>query len=143
MRLAVEWSSMQQLGFLLKSMVLGCCIGCVLDISGGIWRGKKHRHKMYVSDVVCCILAAVITFFGALVITDGQLHPVLFAGIIFGVIAEHFVVGRWLSLFVYKFLKQLRALAPKMVEKCVRLVQLLAVVVRNIGAKGRKRAKNQ
>lgn len=133
---------MQQLGFVLKSMVLGCCIGCMLDISGGFWRGKQYRYKMCIADVICCIIAAVITFFGALVITDGQLHPVLFVGIFWGVLAEHFIIGRWLSLVVYKFHRFINALVSKLTLKCKLFGQLVAPIFSNAWLKGRKRKKN-
>ena len=138
----MEWSSVQQLGFVLKSVFLGCCIGCMLDISGGFWRGKQYRYKMYIADVICCILAAVITFFGALVITDGQLHPVLFIGISGGVLAEHFIVGRWLSLAVYKFRRFFNVLVSKLTLKCERFGRLIALVFSNAWLKGHKRGKN-
>lgn len=134
---------MQQLGFVPKSMVLGCCIGCILDISSGFWRGKKYRLKLYVSDVVCCALAAVITLFGSLVITDGQLHPMLFVGVVLGVIAEHCLVGRWLSLIICKAKRHLRAWAYKISEKCAVGLRLFDSAVSRMWIKGRKRLKNE
>lgn len=139
----MEWSSLQQLGFVLKSMVLGCCIGCVLDISGGFWRGKKHRRRMYAADVFCCVLSAVITFFGALVITDGQLHPMLFVGIIPGVFAEHLIVGRWLSLIVYKIHRLLHFLASAMTEKCQHMGRMFGTFASEMRSKRRIRPKKQ
>ena len=93
---------MQQLNVLLQSTALGGGIGTLFDVCGGFWRGKKYRRQMFLTDVVLCALSAVITFFGALIVADGQLHPVLFVGILLGVVAEHYAVGRWLGFLSFK-----------------------------------------
>lgn len=127
----MEWSGLRQLGVALKSVVPGCYIGFMLDVSTGFWRGKKYRHKIFLADIICCILAAVITFFGALVITDGQFHPVLFVGILIGLLVEHFVVGRWLSYLFCKLHKLLRILASRTAHIYAIFGRLLGSVVGN------------
>jgi len=98
----MEWSGEQQLGFLFSSAVLGMGIGLLFDVISGFWRGKKYQRQLYAADALLGVAAAVITFFGALIIMDGQLHPVLFCGILLGFFLEHYIIGRWLSLGLWK-----------------------------------------
>lgn len=57
------------------------------------------------TDIVFGPLAAVITFFGALAIMDGHLHPLLLCGVFFGMVAEHVCLGVWIC----KLLRHMRA----------------------------------
>lgn len=98
----MEWSGEQQLGFLLRSAAVGIGIGLLFDVISGFWRGKKYRRQLYAADAILGVVAALITFFGALIIMDGQLHPVLFCGVLLGMLSEHYIVGRWLSFFLWK-----------------------------------------
>ena len=98
----MEWSGMQQLSFVPKGAVIGMMVGLLLDISSGYWRGKRYRKHLFVSDVILCAVAAVMTFFGALVFTDGYLHPVLLGGVLMGIAVAHYLLGRWLSFLFYK-----------------------------------------
>ena len=104
----MEWSGAQQFDLVYKGALLGCIIGVLLDVTGGFWRGKSYRWQLFVSDFVVSIIAAMITFFGSLVISDGHLHPVLFVGMLGGALIEHYAIGRWLLVTLFKAHKLLK-----------------------------------
>ncbi len=89
----MEWTGRQQLLFLLQSAGLGFLIGLLFEGITGIGRVCRRRWCVFVLDALFGLLAALITFFGALAIMDGQLHPLLFAGELVGFLAEHSSVG--------------------------------------------------
>ena len=95
----MEWSGGQQISFLLQSIGLGIAQGLLLDVLTGFARIPKH-HRWLWTDVLFGPLAALITFFGALVIMDGQLHPLLLFGTFSGMLLEHISVGRCICRFV-------------------------------------------
>lgn len=51
-------------------------------------------------DIVCSVLFAMITFFAALVIMDGHLHPILFGGMSIGFAFVHFLCGHYIAYAV-------------------------------------------
>lgn len=93
----MEWNGKQQLLFLIQSSVIGNIVGLLFDGISGYFRGRSYRNCLFVADVFLGLVAAIITFFGALVITDGYLHPVLFVGVGIGFVSEHYLLGQWLS----------------------------------------------
>lgn len=96
----IEWTGQQQLLLLLQSAGLGCLIGAVFDLTTGLERGIGRRWLVWLLDGLFGVTAALITFFGALAIMDGRLHPLLFGGILCGFLAEHTAVGRYMSRLV-------------------------------------------
>ncbi len=97
----MEWNGKQQLLFLMQSSVIGIIVGLLFDGISGYFRGRSYRNCLFVADVLLGLVAAIITFFGALVITDGYLHPVLFVGSGIGFVSEHYLLGQWLSLWFH------------------------------------------
>ena len=93
----MEWSGLQQLSFVPKGALIGMIIVVLLDVTGGYWRGRRYRICLFLSDLFLCAVAAVITFFGSLVFSDGYLHPVLLCGVVLGAIGGHYLLGRWLA----------------------------------------------
>ena len=89
----MEWTGRQQIWFLLQSAVLGFLQGFLLDLLSGVCAGGRQRWRWL--DVLFGPIAGVITFFGALVIMDGQLHPILFGGVFVGMFLEHRMIGVW------------------------------------------------
>ena len=126
----MEWSGMQQLSFLPKGAVLGIMIGMLLDVSGGYWRGKRYRTRLFISDVLTCALSAVITIFGALIFGDGYLHPVLFIGVLIGAVMEHGLLGRWLAFALYKIHGRLRWGMRKLAVGMEKIVQICISVAK-------------
>lgn len=110
----VEWSGVQPLTFLLYSVLPGFIIGLLFDIGGGWWRGKKYRKRLWLADALLGLPAAIITLFGALIITDGQLHPTLFCGMLLGFLAEHYTCGRLLTFLLHRGSYSLRTGAKKL-----------------------------
>ena len=92
----MEWTGWQQISFLLYSVLLGCGQGLLLDVITGIIHFKRGKRLLW-SDVIFGPLAAVITFLGALVIMDGQLHPLLLCGVLLGMVCEHVLIGVWIG----------------------------------------------
>ena len=90
----VEWTGRQQLLFLLQSGGVGFLLGLLFDILTAVGRVGCRRWRQFLLDALFGIPAALITFFGALSIMDGELHPLLFVGIIVGLLAEHASLGK-------------------------------------------------
>ena len=88
----MEWSGQQQIQRLLQCVVLGTLQGFLLDILTGVACVRKRRKWLW-TDVLFGPIAAIITFFGALVIMDGQLHPILLLGVFGGMALEHVSMG--------------------------------------------------
>lgn len=109
----MEWSYWQPISFLFECIPCGVLLGFLFEITSGFVHCSSKKVIRYVWDGIYGVLAAVITFFCALVIMDGQLHPVLLMGLLFGFLIEHFSVGRLLKrgmvLVVYSF-RYLKAL---------------------------------
>lgn len=95
----LEWGGAQQLLLLLRCGVIGLGFGVAFDLMTGLWRGAT-RSKRFVVDVVFCLLAALVTFYCSLILTDGKMHPILFMGLLAGALLEHLSVGRWVSKWV-------------------------------------------
>ena len=100
---SMEWTGQQQIQFLLRSIILGVLQGLCLDLITSLLAGRKRRRWLW-TDVLFGPLAAIITFFGALVIMDGQLHPLLFLGIALGMLAEHVTIGTLISFLLLSFI---------------------------------------
>ncbi len=104
----MEWTGNQQLWFLLQSCGVGGAVGVLFDVLTGWGRASVKRYMVFLLDVVFGLLAALITFFAALVITNGRMHPLLFAGVLMGMLAEHFLIGRFISRLIRHCVRALR-----------------------------------
>ena len=91
---AVEWSGWQQIVFIFECIPIGTILGFLFEINSSFVRLSARKSTKYFLDSLFGLLASVVTFFTALVIMDGQLHPILFLGIGFGFFCEHIVLGR-------------------------------------------------
>lgn len=98
----MEWSKSEQILFLFQSAIVGMLIGAVFDWLSGWYRERRYRKKLFFADILFGAVSAIGTFFGALVIMDGQLHPLLFFGGLLGLLMEHYVMGKWASRYVSK-----------------------------------------
>lgn len=92
----MEWTGEQQITFLLESFCLGIMQGFLFDAISGLGRGQRKSLRA-ILDVVLGPLAALNTFFGALIIMDGQLHPLLLTGCGCGMLVEHLLLGNLVS----------------------------------------------
>lgn len=104
----MEWTGWQQVQFYLESLPWGMLVGLLFDINSGIIRTKVRMTGAVLLDSVFGVLAAGITFFGALVIMDGQLHPLLFCGILSGFLLEHYTVGKAVAFCLARGVRALR-----------------------------------
>ncbi len=118
----MEWTGRQQTFFLLQSVVLGVMQGFALDVVTGFVSSSKRKRWLW-TDIVFGPLAAVVTFFGALVVMDGQLHPLLLFGVFLGMAAEHIVVGVWMG----RAIRRTRCLARKSLQMGYGLISQIAV----------------
>ncbi|MBQ8683996.1 MAG: spore cortex biosynthesis protein YabQ [Clostridia bacterium] len=91
----VEWTGQQQLLFLLQSSGVGVLLGLLFEMLTAVGRTTGGRWRQFLLDALFGIPAALVTFFGALAIMDGELHPLLFVGVAVGFLTEHMSVGRW------------------------------------------------
>lgn len=98
--MGIEWSGQQQLLFFVRSVVVGLMIGVLFDVFTGWGRIKRSKTKTFLLDVAFCLISSVITFFAALIIMNGQLHPLLLFGIALGVVVVHISVGQIISSVV-------------------------------------------
>lgn len=101
---------------LLSCFLVGVVVGLLFDMVCGVGRAVQ-RKILFLLDVTLGPLFSIITFFASLVITDGNLYPLLFTGLLFGFLVEHMTVGRGVSWGVSQLLRLLKS-----VEKFVRRV---------------------
>ncbi len=86
----MEWTWRQQLIMLLQSSGVGFLLGILYDFVTTIGRVKRFsRPIVFTMDALLGLLAAVVTFYFALVITGGYMHPFLFVGVSLGALTEH------------------------------------------------------
>lgn len=140
----MEWTGWEQVRFLMESIVVGIGQGLFIDIVTGIAHGSKRKRWLW-TDVVCGPIAAVITFFGALVIMDGQLHPLLLFGVFLGMLAEHIAVGSRLERMIRRTLGWVKqgtrmgfGCTVRFIGKCVRLVKRIPIEKPKRPKKGEK-----
>ncbi len=96
----MEWTGQQQIAMLVQSGGVGLLLGVVYDMFFAAGR-RNTRPAVFIRDALFGLVAALITFFCALAITDGKMHPLLFAGSGLGMAAEHYSVGRALRWCIY------------------------------------------
>lgn len=96
MRGSLELTGWQQLSLCVQSLPWGMVIGVIFDVNSGIIRARNRDKWTVLLDAGFGVLAAVITFFGALVLLDGQMHPLLLFSILIGFLLEHYTFGRLL-----------------------------------------------
>lgn len=102
----MEWPIRQQMQCLLQSVMLGMLQGLLLDLLTGMVRILPRKRWLW-TDIVFGPIAAIITFCGALIILDGQLHPLLFFGVFLGMVTEHVAIGVWVCGVVRRARKQI------------------------------------
>lgn len=97
------WTWRQQLWLLLQCMGLGVSLGVLYDLFGivRLWRSRRRR-SLFLTDALFGVLAALVTFFTALAIMDGRMHPLLFFGSVFGFTVQHLTLGRIASRALYR-----------------------------------------
>lgn len=133
----MEWTGKQQTVFLLQSIILGVMQGFALDVITGFVSSSKRKRWLW-TDIAFGPLAAVVTFFGALVIMDGQLHPLLLFGVFLGMAAEHIVVGVWMG----RIIRRARFLVQKSLQMgCGLFAQMAVRFVRRVKSVHLHRAK--
>ena len=93
------WDERRQLVFLWESLLLGAAQGLLLDLLFGC-NTKLYKCRYHWTDILFGPMAAVVTFCGALVIMDGQLHPLIFLGGAVGLVWEHILMGRHVSRWI-------------------------------------------
>ena len=103
----MEWTGRQQMFFLLQSIGLGAVQGFALDVITGLTRPFVKKTWLW-TDVLFGPVAAVCTFFGALAVMDGHLHPLLLFGVIVGMAAEHILIGVWVCRFLRRVRRMMR-----------------------------------
>lgn len=95
----MAWLEYQQIAVILPFVCIGAVLGGLLDVvSGLIWLGRVHKWRL--ADMLFGPLAGLITFCGALIWLDGQLHPLLFLGLTVGWVLEHSLIGKRLNVFL-------------------------------------------
>ena len=115
-----------------------------MDFIVGFAPVSTHKTFLWV-DIVFGPVSAVVTFCGALLIMDGQLHPILLFGIFLGMAISHFSIGRFLCGAVRKMRISARRGARCMGTFLCRRAAGLVCRTKNACAKGlinRKKMKN-
>ena len=118
----VEWTGRQQLLFLLQSGGLGFGLGFLFELftASAFCGGRRRRFLL---DAAFGVVAALVTFFGALAIMDGDFHPLLFAGIGVGFIAEHMGPGAFLRLVLVRVFRTTDRICGWSLDKVEGLLQ--------------------
>ena len=132
------WGSDQQIRLLFYSTVVGFGLGVGFGIINGFGR-LRSRTRRFVIDVVYCCFAAIVTFFTSLVLNHGILHPVLFIGLMSGVLIEHRIIGRLVSKSAYRFARFVRFVLLGLADSLRKMVLFLFRLVR----RGRDKVKKQ
>lgn len=127
--------------FLLQSIFLGITQGFVLDVVTGMTRSAKRKRWLW-TDVLFGPVLAVTTFFGALVIMDGQLHPLLLFGVFLGMVTEHVIVGVWIGRILCKLRRIIRNSVRVSYDFFARLCRSVKTMFQNALAHKAKIPKN-
>lgn len=90
----MEWTWQQQLHFFLQSGGVGFFLGMLYDVCFTASSACRSRVTAFVLDALFGVLAALVTFFAALAMMDGRLHPLLFVGCGIGFLVQHSSIGR-------------------------------------------------
>ena len=90
----MEWTWQQQAHLLLQSGGVGFALGMVYDVFRAAATGRAARVRVFVLDALFGVTAALVTFYAALAIMDGRLHPLLFVGCGVGFAAQRRSIGR-------------------------------------------------
>lgn len=98
----MEWMGESQLRLLAESGGLGLALGLLFDVFSAMARSCRRRWLRFLVDSFFGVPAALLTFFGALAMMDGRMHPLLFGGMAVGFCLEHIAVGRWLARGLFK-----------------------------------------
>lgn len=139
----MEWTGYQQVFFFVQSVMVGAVICVGFDLVTALTQRQPHRSYL-IFDVIIGPVAALLVFFGALSIMDGQLHPLLITGSFLGILAEHFTLGVWLKKFVRRVLrlfKNIRGLLLNGMRRVASRCLLRPSLLRKWGLKVRKRPK--
>ena len=89
------WMGREQVRLLLESGGLGLLLGMLFDVFGALSRAcGRRRIRRFLVDAAFGIPAALMTFYGALAIMDGRMHPLLFGGMLVGFCLQHLTIGR-------------------------------------------------
>lgn len=123
--ISMEWSGRQQLWFLLQSVGLGYVEGLLLDTLTSFIPSVRRCDYLW-TDVAFGPFAAVVTFFGALAIMDGQLHPLLLFGVFLGMLIEHVSLGILLHKIVLKTRKRCDKMCRFLIQssECLKKVRI-------------------
>ncbi len=120
------WMGREQVRLLLESGGLGLLLGVLFDVCCALSRACGGRRRLrFGVDAAFGVPAALLTFYGALAIMDGRMHPLLFAGMAVGFWLQHRTVGRWVSRWLYRAGRMLgrgiRALVDGVDAGCISL----------------------
>ena len=127
----IEWTGHQQLMFLLESICAGLLLGAVFGIFNGVGHIRNRRGRVFLLDVLYFVLAAVITFFSSLVVMDGQLHPLLFIGILCGAVISYLLLGRFLSRLVCMTGRRITRIAAQSSLYMRKMRKNMAIIAKN------------
>ena len=139
----MEWTGKQQIWFLLQSIGLGVVVGFSFDSITALTL-RDVRRKWRISDALFGPLAALFVFLGALVIMDGQLHPLLILGSFLGLFAEHCTLGFLVKKALQRariFTRKISTLLVGCVNGILRITFHWIQSVANFGKKVRKTKK--
>lgn len=140
------WGSYQQIHLLFYSALVGFGMGVGFDITNGVGRSYTNARR-FISDVLFCCFAAVVTFFTSLVLNHGHLHPVLILGIFAGVLIEHKVIGRFVSewfhcliQYVADLFREMRVIFRKLLLFLLRRIRFRCSKIKKYKKSPQKRA---
>ncbi len=98
-----EWTKEQQIWLFLQSGGLGIALGVLFDFFNIPDKLRCRRRLLtFFCDVLFFVLAALVTFYFALAVMDGRMHPLLFCGSIGGFFLEHILLGRYIGGILYR-----------------------------------------
>lgn len=118
----MEWTEIQQIICLLQSILLGVVLGLLFELFTAWVRLSQSPVVKFMLDTLYGAASGVVTFFSALIITDGQMHPLLFFGSFCGFLCEHYSMGRFFSRGIYRIMYQTGKGLRRVLYLCDRLL---------------------
>lgn len=117
----IEWTGSQQLAFSAHSVVLGILVGFFTDVAFAVLC-RDTRRRWLLFDTLSGPLIALFVMFGALIIMDGHLHPLLFLGSFLGMIVEHLTLASAIRWIIRNLCRLLRLVKRIVLDwgKCLR-----------------------
>lgn len=144
--MVMQWSGSEQIRLFAQSILLGICFGVLFSFFNVASKPRNCRHLLFLGDMLFFVTTSFITFFFAMTMMDGRLHPLLFGGSLVGFVLFHVAFGRYLSRWLYRFGRWLMFVMKRLIGLILTPFRLMFLVAQrafnSIYGKRKKKAEN-